>query len=405
MMSECAKCRNKTKTDGFVGCEGPCQKWFHYSCIGMGDSEFKVLHKSKNLVYICDFCRRKCEFVEKINTTKMKDSLVNLDQNVETLSKDLNEINMPKIVRDEINNFCGKINDMFNSFKNTLLLTLEDKIKELHTSSNSSNDLPGEQKGRPLYSSVLSCSSNVVCIKPKNVNQSNVMTRSEMLHNINPVDASIHVSKIKNIREGGVVVSCSSNEEVGKFKHLADSKLSSNYEIKELNAVKPRIRIVGLTDKHDADVLITYLKKQNKHVFLENCSIDVIDVIPLKKNNRVFQAKLSLDIDSYKRAIHESSLFVGYDCCSVYDAIELRMCYRCCGFAHIAKNCNRDRKCPKCSEDHGIGECGITDEKLFKCFNCISRGNTSFNHAAWSSQCPVFLEKLGKFKSDMFNLK
>lgn len=45
----------------------PCKKWFHHSCIGTRESEFKPLHKAKNIYYICEYYRLKYEFVGRIH--------------------------------------------------------------------------------------------------------------------------------------------------------------------------------------------------------------------------------------------------------------------------------------------------------------------------------------------------
>lgn len=82
-----------------------------------------------------------------------------------------------------------------------------------------------------------------------------------------------------------------------------------------------------------------------------------MDICHLKRNKDIFQAILPLDITSNKKAMQEGSLVVRYDCCPVYDAIELRMCYKCCGFSQFTKNCNNNIKCAKCSRDHNIKFC------------------------------------------------
>lgn len=406
-MPECAKCRNKNKTDGIIGCEGPCGKWFHYSCLGMSESEFKFLQKNKNLLYACDSCRRKCEFSEKVHLDKLNNSIGNLEGHMTTLKNNLNKEEIFKFMKNEMDSLYANVGTILTSFKESLHVTVQDMMKEMNDTnrpalSTHENKLLGD---KPLFSQVVQQSSNVLVVKPKNSAQNYSKTRSEILLNINPVESSIQLSKIKNIRDGGVLIGCSSEEEAHKLKCLANDKLSCNYDIKELNTLKPRIKIVGLTDKYDEEVLITYLKNQNKQIFREDSVIHVLDISSLKRNKDIFQAKISLDVNSYNRAMRESSLFVGYDCCSIYDAVELRVCFKCCGFSHLAKNCNKDTKCPKCGDDHSVGDCRISDKKSFKCTNCLSQKLMNVDHAAWDTRCPVYADKLNKFKADMFSIK
>lgn len=71
-------------------------------------------------------------------------------------------------------------------------------------------------------------------------------------------------------------------------------------------------------------IRISYVfRKQNKHVFLEDSTISVIEIGSHKKNKNIFQDKITLDVNSYNRAMHESSLFVGNDCCSVCNVVVL----------------------------------------------------------------------------------
>lgn len=406
-MPECAKCRNKNKVDGIIGCEGPCQRWFHYSCIGMSESEFKLLQKNENLLYACASCRRKCEFGEKIQIDNLNDSLGSIEKQIALLKNNLNKEEILQFVKNEMDSLYTNVDTILKSFKENLQAMFQDEMKKLYDTPTQETDTCDMKlhSNKTLFSQVVQQSSNVLVVKPKNSAQNYSKTRSEILHNINPVESSIQLSKIKNVRDGGVLIGCSSEEETHKLKCLVNDKLSCNYDINELDTLKPRIKIVGLTDKHDEDVLIMYLKKQNKQIFHDNSTIKVLDISSLKRNKSLYQVKISLDVNSYNRAMHESSLFVGYDCCTIYDAVELRVCYKCCGFSHLAKNCNRDTKCPKCSNDHGVNECRISDKKSFKCINCLSQGLLNVDHAAWDSRCPVYAGKLNKFKADMFNIK
>lgn len=100
--------------------------------------------------------------------------------------------------------------------------------------------------------------------------------------------------------------------------------------------------------------------------------------------------------------MQEGLLFVGCDCCPVYNVKEQRMGYKCCVFSHFVKNCNKNIKFSKCCGDYKINYCNISDISLFKYVNCISLGLSNINHAACNS---FLLNRLGKFKADMFAIK
>lgn len=72
-MSDCGKCRYKKSDKRLVGCEGSCQKWFHFSCIGLTENDFVFVERNTNIFYLCDDCKRSCKVVD----TKSIDDIKN----------------------------------------------------------------------------------------------------------------------------------------------------------------------------------------------------------------------------------------------------------------------------------------------------------------------------------------
>lgn len=98
------------------------------------------------------------------------------------------------------------------------------------------------------YSSVV-CDSRSFVVKPKNNTQTVTATKSDLFKKLNPVENCIGLARVKGIRDGGVVVSCSDSAESGKFETIATDKLSSEYSIREVSSLLPRIKIVGLSEE------------------------------------------------------------------------------------------------------------------------------------------------------------
>ena len=93
-----------------------------------------------------------------------------------------------------------------------------------------------------------------VTIKTKD-KQSNAATKSDLLQSVNPVTSSINLAKIKHIRDGGILVSCSSKDAAEKFSKEAKVKLADKYSITEAKTLNPRIRVAGMSEHHDEDTL------------------------------------------------------------------------------------------------------------------------------------------------------
>ena len=61
------------------------------------------------------------------------------------------------------------------------------------------------------------------------------------------------------------------------------------------------------------------------------------------------------------------------------------LCYNCAGFGHLAANCQNQKACLKCGEEHNQKECQKKDEEG-KCNNCQGRHHSTFKG------CPVRLK-------------
>lgn len=143
----------------------------------------------------------------------------------------------------------------------------------------------------------------------------------------------------------------------------------------------------------------------NRSIFTGDYDCKVIRFWPTKNNPNVFQAVLQVDRSSYEAAMHVKHLFIGYESCDIYDAIEIRRCFKCSGYNHSAQNCNRKLSCPKCSLEHQLKDC---KEDNFKCINCIKLNNdkdtdVDTNHAAWSNRCQAYIEASSKLRSDILS--
>jgi hypothetical protein len=173
---------------------------------------------------------------------------------------------------------------------------------------------------------------------------------------------------IKNVKKGGVLIAGNSTVDNEKLKKLAVDKLSNAYEVKEVKPLNPRIRVVGMSEKWELEHLTSYLIQINKHLFSIKPECKIINFGPTKKNDKIFQALVQVDQDSYKKIMDAGRLIVGYDSCNVYDAIEVRRCFNCNEFQHIAANCKNQLTCPKCGLGHDLKNCKSTFKRCVNCY-------------------------------------
>ena len=60
---------------------------------------------------------------------------------------------------------------------------------------------------------------------------------------MNIIDEGIAVTEVKSVSRGGLVISCHDNIGKKKFQEIASVNLSGNYHIKEVDPLRPKIRI------------------------------------------------------------------------------------------------------------------------------------------------------------------
>lgn len=119
-------------------------------------------------------------------------------------------------------------------------------------------------------------------------------------------------------------------------------------------------------------------------------------------NSAKRECTLIAEVDSvtYEEMLRIEKLSIGWKKCRVVNHINVKRCYNCWGFYHIAKNCTRPITCSKCTGDHKDNDCKTKKEK---CVNCMYK-NKAYNlkvnkdHSALSRECPTFKKLLEEEK-------
>jgi hypothetical protein len=93
---------------------------------------------------------------------------------------------------------------------------------------------------KPSYAEIVSNKSPVI-LKPKiDTHQSVSVTKKVLLVNIDPVKSNIKISKVRDGRDGSVIITCDNSNGSNKIKDMISNNLS-NYNFKQLFTLKPRI--------------------------------------------------------------------------------------------------------------------------------------------------------------------
>lgn len=291
---------------------------------------------------------------------------------------------------------------MMSCEKNIQLLVAENKIlkKELVEVKQILSDV--DRNSRPdharetvaktpvavSFASVLKMGKPVL-IHPKTPSNCDA-TERVLKEKLNPSDYAL--KGVKTTKNGGVVVECFSSSDRNKFIANAKEQFGEKYDVTIPTKVC-RIRICGLSENPtDANQLKTSLQKQNADIVFDCATLKVVHTFPLKNKLR-FGATLEVDSDTSRRLLDAKRVFLGWDSCVVYEDLNIRRCYKCWGFNHIAAKCSATHhSCPKCSGKHTVSECTSAEEKCVVCLEMAATRNLPLdaNHAATSLDCPTY---------------
>lgn len=443
--SDCKKTVNRY--DDYLVCTKSCRSWFHIACIGVTLPQLTDMKKSGVVkVWECGKCPSPGDQSDNSDppvtatppispfdfTGLSRPAAVSENSAANTTCVNCSKLadhfsgmfeQLQRKMSEEMASFRSQ---MIEEIKAVLVKGLDDGFGMLaqHQSgiqSSSAQTSAGTGNDVVSYARAVVAEPSVV-IKPKDKNQSAAATKADLLREVNPVTSGVSISRVRNIKDGGLIIGCTAGDSTAKLRREVADKLSQKYTIREVAAINPRVRIVGMTDEHDSESLRRLLKAQNPSLFDSDCDLKIVSfsAVREKKSNedsdnvstskrkrrRIYQSVIQLKVDSYKRVMSSGQVFIGYDCCSVFDAVEITRCFKCSGFHHTAGNCKSKVACPRCAEDHLLADC---KSESLKCINCLriktDMPNTDVNHAAWERNCAVYQQKLRSFKTGVLNLE
>lgn len=399
----CKQCRKEIRTQ-FIKCI-PCEKIFHPSC--------HKLHKVYNSVNEPVTCSGKYEiFTIRCNNTGEESSVKQRkSSNIEEGPNMESKIDwLVRKVRDEM---IGK-----NEIKNIITSIVRDELegfkKEMEEMKKMWNIISAGDASRSYCEAVKEKKKeSVIIIKPKEQQESE-KTKKVVKENIDIKNMSIGVSKLRRGGRGAVILGCESEQELKQLKSNVVSKLGDKYQIIEPKGAQPKLKILNLDEEEincDEDQIVDMIIKQN-HLDEERRGFHIKILKKIIRgrqsgNSNSARAKreygmliVEVDTATHEKMLEKEKINIGWRKCHVVNYINVKRCYNCWGFYHIAKNCTRSITCSKCAGDHKDSDCKTKEER---CINCIYK-NKTYNleikeeHSALSRECPTFKKVLEEEK-------
>jgi hypothetical protein len=246
---------------------------------------------------------------------------------------------------------------------------------------------------------------NVIIIKPK-IQQESEATKKLIKEKVDIKSMPMGITKLKKGSNGTVIMGCETGEELKTLKDTVQAKLGENFKISESQQIKPKIKIINIGEdemKLVDDDLIATIKRQNRiETANDKFHMRIVKRIFKEKKNDNSQLKrngkeggcviIEIDEETHDLVLKKGKVNVGWKKCPAFNHINVKRCFKCWGFYHIAKNCTRSETCHKCAGNHTATECQQTKRR---CVNCMFKNRTynlkiNDEHDALSSECPTF---------------
>lgn len=424
----CAQCAEPiTDEDESVECFGQCKRTIHPDCLpGATAEDVDQLRKINNAVFVCDECYALHEYEDG-----------HWKKSLDEIHKKINEL---ACVVDFVKNFEQKVRAIVRSeiVKNKNSVTVQNENKD--NAAQPENKEQGGGGGRVLRSAtkknkpdtVLTNGSNieetpksallfsevaklgrekratlkqtdkegekqfkkpdpVIVIKPKQGTATG-STRDELKKKVNP--KNLNVSRVYEGKDGAVMVVLKDKESSVQLEANVKKAMGDKFDVGVRESIKPTIKIVGMNEEYQEDELKETMVSQNdvlqgvKHFKLRKLLTNP------KRQYAQYSAIVELDAATFFKVIKLEKLNVGWDRCRVFDGVDVLRCFKCCGFNHKGADCKAEREiCPICSGEHPLKECKATEEKCVSCekYRVERKLDIPVDHAAWSTDCPVYV--------------
>lgn len=293
---------------------------------------------------------------------------------------------------DILQETVNETNDMMKTLVNE---NIEIK-KELVALKGQKNDL--NQIRASTYADQVKSNGPVVLITPNDSNQNSATTKEIVKDKINPAESKIN--GIRRAAKGAIIIECKDKKSSEELHSSVVQRLGDGYKVELPKKRKPKFKLVGMSDRLSDDQVVELLIKQNECLKAE-AELKVIKTTEVKDrfNNSKFQAIIETDCVTYKNIMDNGKLYVNWDSCKIYDYVGLVRCFKCLGFNHFSKDCNRQTTCKFCAGNHESSACPrSSSSQEYKCVNCSFhveqlKMQLDVNHHAFSSECKVLQRK------------
>lgn len=352
-------------------CDG-CKEVLHKGCSNLSASEARCMNLQKRIMRL--LCRNCIQFMEKLPTliNTIEEMRQELNSVKEIVSKTDKEISENKIVKQISGGSQGRHENVLKS-----------------------------------YSEVVQSQANkeVLIVKPKEKKLHNEV-KKDLINNVDPIALNVDVKMGRNLRDGGVILECINEGSINTVKDKIVKDLGNNYNVSVPKKINPKMKIVNVPSvisKDKEELKRKIVNQNNIDSERNNFKMDIIHISNEYRNR--FNILIEVDLETYNKFMEMVEVNISLYKCKIFEFLNVRKCYKCCGFNHISKNCTAENQiCPKCSGPHEQKNC---QSNAKQCTNCLKANNKfnlnlDVNHTVWDRMCPCLI-KVEKAKKNKTN--
>ena len=275
---------------------------------------------------------------------------------------------------------------------NNMAQGLYHQIEELVKQVSSNTEETEENQRVKSYAEKLK-TKNTLVIKSNDGENKAVQKKKAIMSKI-----TTQVDEVKDSKVGHLIVKFADKEKLENARKEFEENIGDiNISVLEKEKRKPKIKVCNVDA--DVDDVIEGIKERNKwindYIQEEEDFKLVKELNAREENNRHYIIKCTPEIRK-QIFIRGEILYTLYKKNKVFDSYNVYQCFKCQGFNHSAKHCEKNQVCAKCGGNHRLVECNA---KVENCVNCERKGHSDLNHRTNGTKCPVYKEEVSRIKN------
>lgn len=323
------------------------------------------------------------ESIGRTGQTQIIDKQDN-DSGREIMDRDNNDMNEIKKVLENNNKILKENRVIMENMKEAM----EKQHERMEKTTYASIAAVGAGRKAPVQTALHS-----IMITSKDEEETGETVLEKVREAINAKEGWIKVDKIRKTRDKKVVVGCKTVTEREKIKERL-KKAEKYLKVEEIKNKDPLLMLKDVFQYNTDGDILKALGNQNREVFKDlkeqDKRIDIKYRIKTR-NPHINHVVLTVSPIIWRRALDAEILYIDLQRVKVVDKSPLVQCSLCLGYGHSRRFCKDEvEKCSHCGGSHMRADCEKwRDGAEPSCCNCTKAKMETFDHNAFSQECPV----------------